>query len=199
MALAPMANAAIVLNVSDGNGTGPFGTVTLTQVDSNTVNVLVALNASPQYQFVDTGSHDTFGFNLLGSPAVTFSNITAGFYAGTGFSNGFAGTFTYSLNCSSAAGKPPDACANGASSPAPGPLSFNVDRTVGNLSVSDFIANASGFTFAADVFGPSPTGGNFTGLVESRGTQPPVPEPITSSLVGTGLIGLFFLHRRTRR
>jgi hypothetical protein len=202
-AFSAVANAAIILNISDGNGTGPFGNITLTQVDNNTVNVQVAL--TPDYSFVDTGSHDTFGFNITGSPAVTFSSITAGFGAGTGFSNGFAGTFAYSITCSPTGTKPPDACASGGSSGAAGPLSFNVDRTVGNLSITDFVANAAGYTFAADVFGPKTAGGtgNFTGLVESQGScaaggigcVSAVPEPITSSLVGIGLISLFFLRR----
>ena len=107
--------------------------------------------------------------------------------------------------------KPPDACGNGGSNPAPSPLSFNVDRTVGSLSITDFVANSpQGYTFAADVIGPK-TGpgqtGNFTGLVESTGScatggvgcnSTVVPEPITSGLVGMGLMSLFFLRRRVR-
>ena len=205
-AFSAVASAAIVLNISDGNGTGPFGNITLTQVDNNTVNVQVAL--APNYLLVDTGSHDTFGFNITGSPAVTFSGITAGFGAGTGFSNGFAGTFAYSITCAPTGTKPPDACANGGSSGATGPLSFNVDRTVGNLLITDFVANTAGYTFAADVFGPKTSGGtgNFTGLVESQGTCATggigcistVPEPITASLFGLGLMSLFMLRRRVR-
>jgi len=206
LALSAVANAAIVLNISDGNGTGPFGNITLTQVDSNTVNVQVALSSN--YLFVDTGSHDTFGFNITGSPAVTFSSISAGFGAGTGFTNGFSGSFAYSITCNPTGTKPPDACANGGSSGAAGPLSFNVDRTVGNLSITDFVANANGYTFAADVFGPKTAGGtgNFTGLVESQGSCAAggvgcisnVPEPITSGLVGMGLMSLLLLRRRIR-
>jgi len=204
-AFSAVASASIILNISDGNGTGPFGTITLTQVDNNTVNVQVALTAG--YLFVDTGSHQTFGFNLLGSPAVTFSSITAGYGVGSSFSNGFAGNFAYAIKCDPTGTKPPDACANGGSNGGPGPLSFNVDKTVGNLSITDFVANAAGYTFAADVFGPSSAGGNFTGLVESQGScanggvgcnNTTVPEPITSGLVGTGLISLFFLRRRVR-
>jgi len=207
-ALSAIASASIILNVSESNGTGPFGSITLTQVDNNTVNVLVSLNAG--YGFVDTGSHHALGFNLNGSPAVTFSSVSAGFAASTAFSNGFAGTFAYAISCDPTGTKPPDACGNGGNSPAPPPLSFNVDRTVGNLSITDFIANAAGFTFAADIFGPTTIAGgtgNFTGLVETTGNcanggvgcnSTSLPEPITSGLVGTGLISLFFLRRRVR-
>jgi hypothetical protein len=203
-ALVPTASASIVLNISDGNGTGPFGVINLTQVDSDTVHVNLVMNASPQYQLVDTGSHDTFGFNLFNSlvvnPNISITGLTAGFYVGTGFTNGFTGPFVYSVGCVGPTGtKPPDACASGASNPAPGPLNFDVNISVGSLSVTDFTANASGHTFAADVYGPKPTGGNFTGLVTTTGTGTAVPEPITSGLVGTGLIALFFVRHRASR
>jgi hypothetical protein len=203
IALAPAANAAILLNDSESNGTGPFGNITLTQVDSNTVHVNLVMNASPQYQLVQTGSHDTFGFNLFNStvvnPNISITGLTPGFYAHSGFTNGFSGSFVYSVGCvGPTATKPPDACDNGGSDPAPGPLNFDVNISVGNLLVTDFTANANGYTFAADVIGPKVGGGTFTGLVESKGTGSITPEPISSVLVGTGLVGLFFLGRRIR-
>lgn len=202
-ALVPAANAAIILDVSDGNGTGPFGNITLTQVDSDTVHVNLVMNASPQYQLVQTGSHDSFGFNLFNSavvnPNISITDLTAGFYVHSGFTNGFSGTFVYSVGCvGPTATKPPDACDNGGSNPGPGPLDFDVNISVGSLLVTDFTANANGYTFAADVIGPNPAGGTFTGLVESTGTGSNVPEPLSSALVGTGLASLFFLGRRIR-
>jgi len=209
LAFSAIASASIVLNISDGNGTGPFGNISLTQVDSSTVTVMVTADGT--YEFVDTGSHNTFGFNLFNStvvnPNISITGLTSGFYAGSGFSNGFAGSFVYSVDCASAAGKPPDACGSGGSSPAPGPFSFTVHNSGGSLSITDFTPNAATYTFAADVIGPNATGATFTGLVESTGScanggvgcnNSTVPEPITSGLVGTGLISLFFLRRRVR-
>ena len=191
-ALAPAANASIILNISDGNGTGPFGTVTLTQMGSQEVGVDVALN--PSYSFVDTGSHQSFGFNLTsGLPTATINVSTTGFAPAAAFSNGFAGSFAYAVACTG--------CGNGGSSPLHGPLDFTVSVASGSLSVSNFIANAAGHTFAADVIGPNATGATFTGLVESNGTgsAPTVPEPVSLSLVGGGLLALGLLRKRLPR
>ncbi len=188
-ALTPSANAS-TLNISDGNGTGPFGTVTLTQITSTEVGVDVTLNAL--YKFVDTGSHDTFGFNITGDPAVTLTNFSTGFGADNGFSNGFSGPFAYSIACTG--------CGPGGSAPEAGPLDFDVTVTSGTLSVSDFIANAKGYTFAADVIGPDASGKSFTGLVETTGTTTSsVPEPVSLSLVGGGLLALGVFRKRLAR
>jgi len=186
-ALTPAATAGTVLNLSDGHGSGPFATVTLTQVDSNTVGVDVAM--FPNYKFVDTGSHDTFGFNLnlqAGATGVSLTNFSSGFVADNGFSNGFAGTYAYSVAFS--------ACAPGGSGPQAGPLDFNVNVATGSLSVADFVNK-----FAADVIGPDGNGATFTGLVTNGGTPPSVPEPLSLSLVGGGLLALGLLRKRLPR
>ena len=185
VALTASANAGTILNISDGHGTGPFATVTLTQVDSNTVGVDVTAFAA--YKFVDTGSHDTFGFNITGNPAVTITGITSGFSAGSGFSNGFVGSYTYSIQC--------PGCGSGGSSPLAGPIDFQVNAVTGTLSVADFVNK-----FAADVIGPDGNGGTFTGLVTNGEPPPPgVPEPLSLSLVGGGLLALGLLRKRLPR
>ena len=194
VAFAPAANASIILNISDGNGTGPFGTITLTQLTSSSVGVDVSLNTN--YSFVDTGSHQSFGFNLTsGLPTATIAVSTAGFAPASAFSNGTAGSFAYAIACTG--------CGSGGSSPIHGPLDFTVSVATGSLSVTDFVANAAGFTFAADVIGPNATGATFTGLVESNGTasgrSPTVPEPLSLSLVGGGLLALGLLRKRLPR
>jgi hypothetical protein len=184
-ALAPAANASTILNISDGHGAGPFGTVTLTQLNSTTVGVDVTLFSN--YEFVDTGSHDSFGFNLSGSHAITYYGMSAGFGAGNGFGNGFTGGYAYSLACIG--------CGPGGSSPLAGPLDFQVHAVTGSLSVNDFIANANGHMFVADVIGPARNGAPFTGLVVNGATSA-IPEPVSLPLVGGGLFVLGVLRKR---
>jgi hypothetical protein len=192
-ALTSTANASIILDISDGNGSGPFGTITLTQLTSSSVSVDVSLGTN--YSFVDTGSHQSFGFNLTsGLPTATINVTTTGFAAAGAFSNGFAGSFAYAIACTG--------CGSGGSSPLHGPLDFTVSVASGSLSVSDFIANSAGHTFAADVIGPTATGATFTGLVESSGgtaPAPTIPEPLSLSLVGGGLLALGLLRKRLPR
>jgi hypothetical protein len=143
------------------------------------VGVDVTLNSS--YKFVETGSHDRFGFDLKnGLPTATLSNFTTGFVASSGFSNGFESSFAYSVAC--------PGCNSGGSSRLAGPRDLTVSLASGTVSVTDFVANAELYTFAADVIGPNSTGATFTGLVESNGTASSVPEPVSLSLVRGGCL-----------
>src|SRR4051812_489096 len=73
---------SFALNQSACCGTGPFGTITLSQYDVNSVNVLVNLNAG--IGFVDTGNaapgnHPDLAWTLLGDPAgVSISLVQTG-------------------------------------------------------------------------------------------------------------------------
>jgi PEP-CTERM motif-containing protein len=169
-------------------GTGPFGNITLIQNGAN-VDVTVHLN-SPNF-FVTTGAGDgqVFLFNAVG---VVLGDITIDAHvpvlaAATGaFGNGGVGTFAFGINC--------PGCGNGA----PDSFNTNIVFHVANATIADLTApNASGNIFVADIFSSNLNGlngnGN-TGLVDA--SIPGVPEPITSGLVGTGLIGLFLLRRR---
>src|SRR3954465_10223091 len=132
---APASAISFTLNQSTCCGIGPFGTVTLTDVNSTTVDVLVTL--APGVGFVDSGSaapgnHPDFAFNLSGP--LTAVNVIYVQTAGDGWttydphssptdmSDSF-GTYQFGLYCNGAI-----ACGPGASHPNFGPLEFEVTR-----------------------------------------------------------------------
>jgi PEP-CTERM motif len=197
------ADLIYTLNI-DGCGSGcggniDYGTVTLHQVDVDTVSVTV--NLSSGIEFVATGAGDSLVFNV--DKAVTLSNITTGFAQDP--SNpvhvGFFGSFGIGVDCTTG-------CGNGGSNPNPGPLFFD-SADGGGLSVTDFVANKDGFFFASDIANTNLAGAP-TGNVGSNGptctgdcggpsgSGEDVPEPQTMAMFGTALLGLAVLRRRKR-
>ncbi len=173
------ASLQYILNQPSG---GPYGTVTLTQISPTDVRVTVALEESPDAGFVETGSHQTFDFNLTGDPNVTITNLTAGFTvtgqnSGGSFTQSGFGTFEYSISCQ-------PTCGNGASNPQDVNLVFDVNLASG-ITLTSFIANSSGFFFSADIFNGRtlPVGSN------------QLPEPMTLLIFGTGLAGAVGFRR----
>ena len=164
-------------------GTSPFGTVTLDQLNSNTVNVTVDL--IPGERFAGTGAGEALEFNLTTS-SFTIQNLTSGFDVGPAPATASAfGSFLQSIDCS--------ACQGGKASNPAGPLSFDVTSASG-IQISDFVANGKGYYFASDIFGVN---GN-TGNVAAVGSQSAVPEPGTTALLGAGLASIGVLRRRMK-
>jgi hypothetical protein len=207
----PVFATSFTLNQSTCCGIGPFGTVTLTTVDSDTVDVLVSLK--PGIGFVDTGTaapgnHPDFAWTLdsnigSGTGAISIHYVQVGGDGWTLYnqrtspitmSDGF-GAYQFALYCNGA-----EACGPGASHPNFGPLQFQLTRN-GGLTVDSFIANAEGTFFAADIINGAPNGN--TGLVRTTAkdrdiTVTAVPEPATLTLVGLGVIGVTRRLRRKR-
>jgi len=198
VALAPAANATIIYDLTVDNCTGgcnpnpgtSMGTVQLDQ--SGAGNVLVTVTLVSPLWFVNTGLQNTIDFNLAGIA----SGVTAGSFSNANFSltsgtagalhfDGF-GDFQYSIQLNTAQG------AGGAVNASP--LTFHILAT--GLTEASFTANSKNAVFGVDVY--NTVNGN-TGPIGTTGSTPTTPEPISSVLVGTGLISLFFLRRRASK
>ena len=180
-------------------GTQPptVGTITLTQAGAS-VNVLVDL--LPGYGFLNTGGqHTPFAFNLAGTStnlAATFSQPSGGVYSSGAFTLNPAGGAntpygTYGIAIDSDAG-------NGSSQAYFGDLAFSLTRD-GGLLTTDFVANAAGYYFSADLTNGQNTGAQaWASRTGGSGTGSVVPEPSTYLLMGSGLLGLAGIARRRR-
>jgi hypothetical protein len=199
---------------SNGLHVPSYGTVTITELDANNVDVLVDFGSLVD-KITDTGVHVAFAFNLVDSPnsTVTFikpADPTQNFfsYAGEGsFSQSPFGTFTNAVvcqsNCAGSHGFTP-------------PLEFKVTNTSGLTFVgagNHFTSNTTGtvagktggWWFAVDTYDADrPAGANtytvagrdFCVVGQTCGGGVPEPASWALMILGFGSAGAMLRRRR---
>jgi len=154
---------------SETCGTGPFGTVTVTQVGAS-LDIAVHLNSGNIFHDSKDPQHHALVFDLAGNPTITISGLPSPFTAnGSQLAGSHSaapfGTFDYVVNFPFQI-HPPSLT----------DFSFLMSA-IGGLTLSDIVSN-KGIFFATDITGNNGNTGNVGAVA--------VPGPIA----GAGLPGL---------
>jgi hypothetical protein len=171
---------------SGGCGTSPFGTVTVSSVNSTTVDVNVTLGPNnPIEVFAKTGAgnDEALEFNIASNPTLTLSTNTPPTPSGVTLSLSSPSTGEFSVTCTS--------CGPGTSNTTPGPLDFDLSVASGSLTPEDFTKTSGNF-FTADI-GTGCTGpgahNSFT-CANTGVVGAPTAVPVPAPLIGHGLLVL---------
>lgn len=183
--------SAVTISFSSSEGLQPsnVGTITLTQVNSTTVDVLLDLLGG--YGLLNTGGpHTPFAFSISGAETgvtSTFIQPAGGIFSfgllslnlGGGSNTPYG---TYGIAIDSSAG-------NGSGNAYYGDLQFQLSRPSG-LATTDFIANANGYYFSADLTDGRNTGAQAWKTADPRIITRTPDGGTTLSLMGLALGGL---------
>ena len=174
-------------------GSGSIGTVTVTENAGGTLTFTQTLASGFRIHDTTSAQHNAFYFSIIGDPAVTITNLTAGFLAinTTAGSNNSAAPFQdfyTAIECNAACN---------VNHGYAGTLSFTVSASSA-LSLTSLRSTAFGgnsIYFATDIINGS---GN-TGNVGAIGQAGAVPEPATWGMMLVGFAGIGISLRRRRR
>jgi hypothetical protein len=210
---APSALASTItysLTADDQSGTmcmtgcpgAPYGTVTVSTVQTNEVLVSLSLNSGEVFSLPGgNGAGMPLLFDLSGNPRVTVSNLStltpgvSGKPVGTltlnqspsGIMADGTGTWNYDISCTT--------CSTGTSGQYTGVVSF--DLTATGLTPASFAKNAKGLFFATDIGIPNGSGSYTTGdVAATAGTAVPLPAAAWLLLSGVGALGAFARRKR---
>lgn len=180
-----------IVDPAAGLGAGPFGSVSVTE---SAGSLIFTETLAAGFRIHDgNANHNAFAFSILGDPAVTVSNLTAGFAAinlsaGSNASAPPFGDFFTAIDCT--------ACGPGFGGGFSGPLSFTVSSS-GALSLASLGFNtigANNIFFTSDVVNAN----GLTGNVGAVRAAPAVPEPATWAMMLIGFAGTGVALRRRR-
>lgn len=184
------------LNLSDGHGTGPFGSITVVDLDpsdgTNSGTAKVTVSVAPNFN-IDTGGHFILTFSLAGGSVASISNSHFSLVTSSPpFTNSPFGDFTSAIKSD---------CPQGSCTETNGQLfSFNILNFVGLLPATQQFLDLD-VIFAADIATPTGqtfvTGATFSGPPPSGGDT--VPLPAALPLFATGLGVLAWAARRRKR
>jgi hypothetical protein len=189
-------NGCITASNGAGCGTGPYGTVDLSQQGDS---VMVTLTLAPGYELEKSAAGQALEFDITGDPAVTISDLTTGFTSCGADSSSRYGSFDYSISFGSkCTGK--DTTDTNTTGPE---LSFLVTLTGGGTLTPDMFTST---TFDSGMFGTeniffssdviSSTTSTDTGDVGALGPGVVTPEPATLGLFALGLVGVAVFRRK---
>ncbi len=188
------------LSVADpaaGLGSGPYGTVTVTENGDGTLTFVETLLNNFRIHG-GNANHDAFAFTISGDPNLAVSGLTDGFTteqltSGTGQSEPPFGTFQTAIVCGSA-------CGNGYDGGFSGQLTFTLGRTDATaLTLASLLSNTymgQQIYFTSDLVNANGLTGNVGATLVNT---PSVPEPATWAMMLMGFGATGVAMRRTRR
>jgi hypothetical protein len=177
-------------------GCGPFGTVTVSSVTADEVQI--TLTPAPGGVYAFGGAGHSMLFDLSGNPTITdFQVVTAP-------TNSTAGDFSFSqappVIMADGTGSWNDAVTCGSCTGTSMNIhgTLTVDLTAATaIAPSSFMKNANGLYFGSDLGVPNGSGGLFTGDVAATSVAP-VPLPAAAWLMLSGLGGLGAMARKRK-
>jgi hypothetical protein len=170
-------------------GLGPYGTVEL-KLNGSTIGFTIDLADGFGFNLIDSGTHEAFSFNNVIGGALTLNGFSSNLYSDYGANPGTNPPFSTFTNAVTST------CTNG-SGCGVNTLTFTVSRSGGFTDVNQLIGLSTGSGTAAYFAADIANSHGVTGVVGATGIpSSPVPEPVSSALVGIGLISLSALRYR---
>lgn len=178
-----------------GAGSGPYGSIAVTDNGNGTLSILETLNSNYDFNRNDNAQHMALTFDLSAT-TIMISSLTAGFTVNGGtlassvwtvtsgnLNNTPEGSFDFAIIAPTAANNP-------------GPLSFTISDAANNLTLSSLgfsvANNGDHIFFASDLANAA----GATGAVGALASA--VPEPSTWAMMVLGFAGVGFMaYRRT--